>query len=104
MLYTNHPVLRVHPETARKCLFANPGFTVKINELSGEESTMLLDFLYVHMTRPEMVLRHKWGDGDAVLWDNRATMHRTTIEDADPVAARQGQPDGKKSGVPKAAA
>ena len=37
---------------------------------------MVLDFLYAHMTRPEAVLRHKWRDGDAVLWDNRATAHR----------------------------
>lgn len=97
-----HPVVRTHPETGRKCLFVNPGFTVKINELSAEESDVLLEFLYRHMTRPEVVLRHKWHDGDAVLWDNRATahrgvgdydaskprhMHRTTIEDPDAVVA-----------------
>ena len=92
-----HPVVRVHSGTGRKCLFVNPGFTVAINELNGQESTAILDFLYRHMTRPEWVLRHHWRKGDVVMWDNRALMHRgvgdydastprhmhrTTIEDA----------------------
>ncbi|UCH75979.1 MAG: TauD/TfdA family dioxygenase [Rhodospirillales bacterium] len=91
-----HPVVRVHPATGRKCLFVNPGFTVKIKGMSDAESDLLLGFLYRHMTRPEWVLRHKWCKGDVVMWDNRALlhsgvgdydassprhMHRTTIED-----------------------
>lgn len=72
----NHPIVRMHPETRRKCLFVNPGFTVKIDGMSHEESQAILDYLYQHMTRPENVLRHKWRDGDAVMWDNRALMHR----------------------------
>jgi taurine dioxygenase len=72
----SHPIIRLHPETGRKCLFVNPGFTVNINGMSDEESTVILDYLYHHMTRPEGILRHKWRDGDAVLWDNRALMHR----------------------------
>lgn len=91
-----HPVVRAHAETGRKCLFVNPGFTVKIKGMTDAESDMLLGFLYRHMTRPEWVLRHKWRKGDVVMWDNRALMHsgvgdydastprhmhRTTIED-----------------------
>lgn len=93
-----HPVVRVHSGTGRKCLFVNPGFTVRIEGMTDAESDMLLGFLYRHMTRPEWVLRHKWRKGDVVMWDNRALlhsgtgdydagtprhMHRTTIEDAD---------------------
>lgn len=92
----NHPIVRTHPESGRKCLFVNEGFTVKINELSASESTTLLAFLCDHMSCPQTVLRHRWQNGDAVLWDNRALvhravddygdnsprhMHRTTIED-----------------------
>ena len=71
-----HPVVRTHAGTARKCLFVNPGFTVGIKELSHGESEAILDFLYRHMTRPEWVLRHRWRKGDVVIWDNRALMHR----------------------------
>jgi len=94
-----HPVVRVHAGTGRKCLFVNPGFTVKIKGMADAESDMLLGFLYRHMTRPEWVLRHRWRKRDVVMWDNRALlhsgvgdydastprhMHRTTIEDAGP--------------------
>jgi len=92
-----HPVVRVHPGTGRKCLFVNPGFTVKIKGMTDAESDMLLGFLYRHMTRPEWILRHRWRKHDVVMWDNRALMHsgvgdydastprhmhRTTIKDA----------------------
>jgi len=71
-----HPVIRTHPVTGRKCLFVNEGFTVRINELAPEESDTVLGLLFTHMTRPDVVLRHHWRKGDAVLWDNRALVHR----------------------------
>jgi alpha-ketoglutarate-dependent taurine dioxygenase len=70
-----HPVVRVHPTTARPNLFVNPGFTSHIAGWSRIESDGLLNTLYAHMTQPEFVLRHRWRDGDVVIWDNRATMH-----------------------------
>ena len=70
-----HPVVRVHPVTARKSLFVNPGFTTHIVGLSRVESDGLLQLLYQHMTQPELVLRHRWRTGDVVIWDNRCTMH-----------------------------
>ncbi|MDH5749802.1 MAG: TauD/TfdA family dioxygenase, partial [Rhodospirillales bacterium] len=97
-----HPVIRIHPESGRKCLFVNPGFTVGIKGMNDEENEALLGFLYRHATRPEFVYRHKWRKGDVVIWDNRALMHcgisdydesqprlmhRTTIED--PVGVMQ---------------
>ena len=93
-----HPVVRLHSGSGRKCLFVNPGFTVRIEGMTDAESDMLLGFLFRHMTRPEWVLRHRWRKGDVVMWDNRALMHsgtgdydattprhmhRTTIEDGE---------------------
>ena len=72
----SHPVVRSHSVTGRKSLFVNEGFTVRINELSPGESSALLSFLFDHMTRPDVVLRHHWRPGDAILWDNRALVHR----------------------------
>jgi len=73
-----HPVVRIHSGTGRKCLFVNPGFTVRVKGMTDEESELLLGFLYRHMTRPEWVLRHKWRKADVVIWDNRALMHSGT--------------------------
>jgi taurine dioxygenase len=70
-----HPVVRTHPETGRRSLFVNPGFTVKIKGLSGKESETLLNFLYEHMATPEYVVRYRWEEGDLGFWDNRTTMH-----------------------------
>ena len=78
-----HPVVRTHPESGRKCLFINEGFTVRINEMEHSESMHLLKFLYAHMTKPEMVYRHKWRTGDVVIWDNRSLVHRGVSDYSD---------------------
>ena len=71
-----HPLVHVHPESGRKCLYVNPGFTMRINELPPAESDAILDFLYAHSTSPQFVYRHSWHRNDVVIWDNRATMHK----------------------------
>ncbi|HEY8526384.1 MAG TPA: TauD/TfdA family dioxygenase [Acidimicrobiales bacterium] len=70
-----HPVVRTHPETGRRSLFVNPGFTTHVVGLSRQESDGLLALLYDHMTAPEHVVRHKWQAGDVAFWDNRSTLH-----------------------------
>ena len=70
-----HPVVRTHPETGRRNLFVNPGFTTRIKGLSRRESQAVLDLLYRHMTTPEYVVRYRWEEGDLGFWDNRTTMH-----------------------------
>jgi taurine dioxygenase len=71
-----HPVVRVHPESGRKCIFVNDGFTVRIKGVTPAESTALMAFLNAHMTRAEVVYRHHWRTGDVIIWDNRALVHR----------------------------
>ena len=46
-----------------------------------ERSRALLDDLLVRATRPENSYRHEWRNGDAVVWDNRAAVHRATPYD-----------------------
>ncbi len=70
-----HPVIRTHPETNRKALYVNPYFTSQFNDMTGEESRPLLDYLTARATRPENVYRHHWRQGDLLMWDNRCAMH-----------------------------
>lgn len=70
-----HPVVRVHPETGRKGMFVNPGFTSHIAGVSDAESRGILDLLYAHLTKPEHLVRHRWRLGDVAMWDNRSTLH-----------------------------
>jgi alpha-ketoglutarate-dependent taurine dioxygenase len=70
-----HPVVRVHPETGRRNLFVNPGFTRRIVELPGGQGQDLLRLLYKHMTQPQYIVRYRWRAGSIAFWDNRTTMH-----------------------------
>ena len=70
-----HPVVRVHPESGRKGLFVNPGFTSHVVGVSDAESRGILDLLYAHLTKPEHTVRHRWSVGDVGIWDNRSTSH-----------------------------
>ena len=70
-----HPVVISHPETGRKSLYVNPGFTLGFEGWSDEESKPLLEYLYTHAVRPEFTCRFQWKAGSIAFWDNRATWH-----------------------------
>lgn len=75
-----HPVVRTHPETGRKSLFVNRGFTREIVELSHTESQALLEFLYRHQEMPEFTVRLNWSPNSLAIWDNRCTQHRAIFD------------------------
>ena len=70
-----HPLIRTHPVTGRKSIFANPVYTVAIEGMHPDENFTLLKFLYDHMQKDEFVYRHAWEPNMLVIWDNRSTMH-----------------------------
>jgi len=72
----SHPVVRTHPDTGRRAMYVSPQFTRSLEGLEAHESEMLLEALFRHVTRPELVWTHEWRARDFVVWDNRCTMHR----------------------------
>ncbi|MFG1478779.1 TauD/TfdA family dioxygenase [Xanthobacter sp. V4C-4] len=73
---SEHPVVRVHPETGERILFVNPGFTRRLVGLNEVESRNLLNLFFEEITRPEYTVRFKWEPGSLAFWDNRASAHQ----------------------------
>jgi taurine dioxygenase len=70
-----HPVVRTHPETHRRALFVNEGFTARILDVPEGESRELLALLFAHSAEPRFIYRHRWQEHDLVFWDNRCVIH-----------------------------
>lgn len=70
-----HPIVRTHPETGRKALFVNSGFTTRIEGLTERESRPILDMLFEHVKTPEFQCRFQWKPKSLAIWDNRCTQH-----------------------------
>ena len=70
-----HPVVRTHPETGRRGVYVNIGFTQHIVGLDKAESDALLKHLYAQAAIPEYQCRFRWETHSIAFWDNRASQH-----------------------------
>jgi taurine dioxygenase len=76
----SHPIFLVHPITGKKVLYANPGYSMRINELPEKESDEMLAFLFAHQLRPEYRYRHEWAQHDLLMWENFGTIHNALAD------------------------
>ena len=102
---TDHPVVRIHPETGERTLVLGQ-FVRRLKGYSSDASANLFQLLQSYVTRLENTVRWRWRAGDVAIWDNRATQHyaiddygtarrvmrRVTIEGDVPVSV-----DGRRS-------
>lgn len=71
---TEHPVVRVHPETGERALVLGH-FVKQFSGFNTKESAILFNLLQDRVTKPENLVRWHWSEGDVAIWDNRATQH-----------------------------
>src|SRR5207245_8105533 len=76
-----HPLVRPHPVTGRKALYAVSGSSYGIVGMPHDEAVALLDELTAHATQDKYVLRYSYGVGDVVIWDNASLLHSATLTD-----------------------
>jgi taurine dioxygenase len=78
-----HPVFRIHPKTGKRALYLGRRRNAYILGLPLDESEQMLDALWAHASRPELVWGQVWEHGDTLIWDNRCLIHRRDPFDAD---------------------
>jgi len=71
---TEHPVVRVHPETGERTLLLGH-FVKQFVGLNTSESSAIFQLLQNRVTKLENTVRWQWQQGDVAMWDNRATQH-----------------------------
>lgn len=79
---TEHPLVRVHPETGEKSLIIG-NFIKKLVGYGNTDSRLLLEIFHNHATKPENTIRWHWQPGDLAIWDNFATLHRAVDDYGD---------------------
>jgi len=76
-----HPIVRPHPVTGRKALYAVSGSSYGIVGMPEDEALALLDELAAHATQAKYVYSLSYRVGDIVIWDNASLLHSATLTD-----------------------
>jgi taurine dioxygenase len=82
LFLTEHPLVRVHPETGEPSLLLGH-FAQSFPGLSSTDFQDLFGLLQRHITRLENTVRWNWQPGDIAIWDNRATQHYAVADYGD---------------------
>ncbi|AYC32808.1 TauD/TfdA family dioxygenase [Pseudomonas cavernae] len=79
---SEHPLVRVHPESGKRLLYLSVLTEVEIPDYDPQRGQELIARLREHIASPRFYYTHKWAVGDIVYWDNQATLHARTAFDA----------------------
>ncbi len=77
----DHPVVRTHPETGRKCLYLGDHAEFIVG-MPYEEGRTLIETLNALAVHADLSYEHRWKTRELIVWDNRCVMHRATAYDA----------------------
>ena len=82
----DHPIVRTHPDTGRKCLFLgdHAEYVLGMDYSEGRAMIEELNALAIH---DDLMYRHRWTPGEMMVWDNRCVQHRAT--EYDPATQRR---------------
>jgi taurine dioxygenase len=76
----DHPIVRTHPETGRKCLFLGD-HAETILGMGYDEGRDFIERLNERIVALARVYTHRWQQGDFMVWDNRCLLHKAESYD-----------------------
>ena len=76
----DHPIVRTHPETGRKCLYLGD-HAESIVGMPYAEGRALIEELNALAVYADLTYEHRWTPKELIVWDNRCVMHRATPYD-----------------------
>jgi taurine dioxygenase len=76
LVETEQPLVLKHPVSGRKGLYLNTAHMERVIGMADEEAFPLIEQLMQHVTQAKYEYRHKWRQGDMVIWDNRTVLHQ----------------------------
>jgi alpha-ketoglutarate-dependent 2,4-dichlorophenoxyacetate dioxygenase len=71
----DHPIIRTHPETGRKCLFLGD-HAETIEGMGYDEGRRFIDALNARIVSLARVYTHRWRPREFIVWDNRCLLHK----------------------------
>ena len=83
MNWVRHPLVRSHPHTGRKSLYAVSGSSFGVEGMGDNEGRALLDDLKLHATQEKYRMQPVYRPGDVVIWDNCSLLHSAPLIDQD---------------------
>jgi taurine dioxygenase len=76
----DHPIVRTHPETGRKCLFLGD-HAEYIFGMDYDEGRDFIEELNARIIAAARIYTHRWRQRDLMVWDNRCLMHKAESYD-----------------------
>jgi taurine dioxygenase len=76
----DHPIVRTHPETGRKCVYLGD-HAESIVGMPYDEGRALIEALNALIVHPDLSYEHRWTTREMIVWDNRCVLHRATAFD-----------------------
>jgi taurine dioxygenase len=81
--WVRHPVVRSHPRTGAKALYAVSGSSFGIEGMEEEAGRALLDELKEHATADRYRFTYEYAVGDVIVWDNVQLLHAAPLPECD---------------------
>lgn len=81
--WVRHPLVRAHPHTGVKSLYAVSGSSFGIEGMEDAAALALLDELKAHATQERYRQVHDYTVGDVIVWDNAQLLHSAPLVNLD---------------------